>query len=81
MGPSKAKELMFTGSKVGAAVALQIGLVDHVVDEGQAYAKWVVVYWFTSLFCYALEGSADRAGGPRGRGPGVRQVGGVPAFH
>ncbi|MGW2420984.1 enoyl-CoA hydratase/isomerase family protein [Streptomyces sp. NPDC001709] len=35
IGPAKAKELIFTGRQVGAAEALEIGLVDHVEPTDQ----------------------------------------------
>eukprot|EP00983_Pelagomonas_calceolata_P094203 1157862-Pelagomonas_calceolata.AAC.2 len=39
IGASRAKELCFTGRRVSAETAAQIGLVDHVVSEGRAYEK------------------------------------------
>ena len=43
IGPAKAKDLVFTGRFVGAAEALQIGLVDEVVAPDEVYnaaLKW-----------------------------------------
>ena len=36
VGPSKAKELIFTGRRIGAAEALGLGLVDMVASRGEA---------------------------------------------
>lgn len=35
IGISRAKELMFTGARIGSAQALQLGLVDHVYPDDQ----------------------------------------------
>ena len=37
VGPSRAKDLVFSGRMVGAAEALQIGLVDQVVPDAEVY--------------------------------------------
>ena len=37
IGPARAKDIVFTGRFVGAAAALQIGLVDKVVPDDQVY--------------------------------------------
>jgi enoyl-CoA hydratase len=37
VGPSKAKDMVFTGRFVGAAEALSIGLVDEVVAPDEVY--------------------------------------------
>lgn len=39
VGASRAKELMFTGRRVKAEDALEMGLVDHLVVEGGAYNR------------------------------------------
>lgn len=38
VGPSKAKEIMFTGSQVAADEALQLGIVSKVVPQGEGLA-------------------------------------------
>src|SRR5690606_19424861 len=43
VGPSKAKDLVYTGRFVDAAEALSIGLVDRVVPPDQVYA--VALEW------------------------------------
>lgn len=39
VGPTSAKELVFTGKRVGGEEALRLGLVNHVTPEGQALNK------------------------------------------
>jgi enoyl-CoA hydratase/carnithine racemase len=39
IGVSRAKELIFTGRRIDATTALEYGLVQHVVDQGQAERK------------------------------------------
>lgn len=36
IGVARAKELVFTGRRINATAALEYGLVQHVVDQGQA---------------------------------------------
>lgn len=39
IGPSRAKELIFTGAAISAAEAYRLGLADHVVPAGEVLAK------------------------------------------
>ena len=41
VGPAKAKDLVFTGRHVGAEEALEMGLADAVVPDGEVYATAV----------------------------------------
>lgn len=41
VGPGKARELIFTGSKIDAAEALRIGLVDHIYPPDQLMGEAV----------------------------------------
>ena len=43
VGPARAKDLVFTGRHVGAEEALEIGLVDAVVPDGEVYATAVAM--------------------------------------
>ena len=43
VGPAKAKDLIFTGRHVGAEEALEIGLADAVVPDGEVYATAVAM--------------------------------------
>ncbi|MFT4010393.1 MAG: enoyl-CoA hydratase-related protein [Nocardioidaceae bacterium] len=60
VGPSTAKDLVFTGRFVKAGEALTIGLVDKVVPAGQVYAE--AVAWakqFTSAATVALRAAKE----------------------
>ena len=64
VGPSRAKEIMFTGRFVDAAEALAIGLVDQVHPAAEVYDR--AVEWATqfvggpALALRALKGAVDR---------------------
>ena len=64
VGPSKAKELIFTGRFVDAAEALQMGLVDRLVPAAQAYAEAVAwarqFHGAAALALRAAKESVDR---------------------
>jgi enoyl-CoA hydratase/carnithine racemase len=60
VGPSRAKDIIFTGRFVPAAEALAIGLVDKVVPADQVYAE--ALAWagrFAGAATYALRAAKD----------------------
>ncbi|MFI6597919.1 enoyl-CoA hydratase/isomerase family protein [Nonomuraea sp. NPDC050536] len=47
IGPAKAKDLIFSGRHVSAAEALELGLVDRVVDDAEVYTaalEWAATF-------------------------------------
>ena len=66
VGPSKAKDMIFTGRFVDADEALQIGLVDKVVPAAEVYAA--AVAWAAAVLPRARR---TRCGPPRRRSTAV----------
>ena len=63
VGPSKAKDIIFTGRFVKAEEALAIGLVDRVLPADEVYAEalaWAAVHNAASYALRAAKESIDR---------------------
>lgn len=60
IGPAKAKDLIFSGRFVGAAEALELGLVDQVVPDAEVYSAAVaLVQRYVGAASYALRAAKE----------------------